>query len=203
MASSSTRRLLSIIGMLGSDQPGEVVNAAKLAGAILKGMGLTWGDLVDKANLDGERVQPSSYAQEYAKAQAAAAQANREEMQKHAAQRKAAEQERMAEYLRQQKQQTADFLRGWEQNQGGVANNPYARPKPSRQANYSERSAKKHGIRLWDLIRYAMSRIDELDSWETSFVRTLHNFGPNVAATEAQWRSAMAISRKLNVRKQA
>jgi hypothetical protein len=44
-------RLAMILGMLGSAHDGEVVNAARLAGRMLKEAGLTWPQV-----LDGERI---------------------------------------------------------------------------------------------------------------------------------------------------
>jgi hypothetical protein len=42
-----SERLVKVLGMLGSDYPGERANAAQMATQILKDAGLTWYDVLD------------------------------------------------------------------------------------------------------------------------------------------------------------
>jgi hypothetical protein len=42
-------KLVKVLGMLGSDHDGEVAAAGRMAHAMLKAMGLTWGDVIKPA----------------------------------------------------------------------------------------------------------------------------------------------------------
>jgi hypothetical protein len=42
----SAERLAKLLGMLGSNSDGERANAARMADQLVRGLGLTWGDIV-------------------------------------------------------------------------------------------------------------------------------------------------------------
>jgi hypothetical protein len=46
----SAERLTKLLGMLGSNSDGERANAARMADQLVRGLGLTWGDIVIPAH---------------------------------------------------------------------------------------------------------------------------------------------------------
>jgi hypothetical protein len=154
-------RLADLAGMLGSDHDGERATAAHMATVQLKSMGLTWRELVGRAQHPATKVGGST----------------------------------------------------------GPAHNPYnpfnwgppprpERPPPQQpqwgnawraQTPPKQRWAKRHGIKLWDLARYAMTRLDDLTEWETNFIRAKEAIGAKVTGTEAEWRVLCQIAAKLGV----
>jgi hypothetical protein len=74
--------------------------------------------------------------------------------------------------------------------------------EPQRQPPRSypgKRSASKEGIKLWEFVRYASLRPQQMTSWEAGFVKGFLEIGPKATATEAQWRILLQIAEKLNV----
>lgn len=55
LSAAERQRLVALLGMLGSDQPGEVANAARLAERFRRQYGMTWDDLL---NLDAPPPKP-------------------------------------------------------------------------------------------------------------------------------------------------
>lgn len=49
LAASDRDRLTRLLGMLGSDYPGEVANAGRLADRLVRAAGLTWRDVITPA----------------------------------------------------------------------------------------------------------------------------------------------------------
>jgi hypothetical protein len=52
-------RLAKVLGMLGSDHDGEIAAAGRRANAMIKGAGLTWGDVIARAAPKSEPQQQS------------------------------------------------------------------------------------------------------------------------------------------------
>jgi hypothetical protein len=56
MAQLDKRKLIMVLGMMGSSHDGEVVNAARQAHQMLRAVGLTWRDVI-KADFDKTAYQ--------------------------------------------------------------------------------------------------------------------------------------------------
>jgi hypothetical protein len=50
-------KLVKVLGMLGSDHDGEVAAAGRRADAMIKGAGLSWGDVIARATRRSEQPQ--------------------------------------------------------------------------------------------------------------------------------------------------
>ena len=180
-------KLRAIIGMLGSDHDGERANAARLATAELRRLGLTWADLVNRAfGQAPPRPQPAQQQPSYPQAGAGFANAFQWPNWQTAAQPR-------ADAATAQQQAFRDRQRGsWEQ-------------PPPRQRTYSasRRTSSRDGYRLWDLVRFASLHGQRLSRWENDLLATFLAYGPNCAASEAQWKHLLLIAEKLNVKASA
>lgn len=77
---------------------------------------------------------------------------------------------------------------GWE---------PQARPE--RRPSPGKRTARRNGVSLWEFVRYASLRKEQLGPWDIGFLNTFLTIGPKCQATESQWRQIDRIAEKLNM----
>jgi hypothetical protein len=155
-------KLAAIAGMLGSEHDGERAAAARIATAELQALGLTWRDLVERAQRSTTKVG-GAYTDPFQW---------RTSPQQNSYQNGA--------------WQNAD----WAQRANAQAYNRTP-PKP--------RTNTHRGIKLWDLVRYALARTEDLTAFETKFIEAKHAIGSRVNATEAEWRVLIQIAVKLGV----
>ncbi len=175
-------KLRAVCGMLGSKFENERANAADMATGLLAKLGLSWGSLVDEAfrKIDQAKRAPtqSPFPSSYP-SPGAGWQAFRHQWGQRAAQA-----------------QQSDFF--GQQPPGGPTRNPYsAGPRPSAGRTTAKR---RHGLLLWDVIKYAHARLDRLDTWEQQFVISRYGMGEGQEGTDAVWATVIALATKLNIR---
>ena len=171
-------KLRAIIGMLGSDHDGERANAARLATAELRRLGLTWADLVNRAfGQAPPRPQPAQ-----------------QQAYQHPADGYANPAAGFANAFQWPNWQNADAFRDRQRG-------PWEQPPP-RQRTYSasRRTASRDGYKLWDLVRFASLHGQRLSRWENDLLATFLAYGPACAASESQWHHLLLIAEKLNVK---
>lgn len=74
----------------------------------------------------------------------------------------------------------------------------YQRP-PGRSYTAGRRSHTQGGLDLWDFVRYADSRRDQLGTWDKAFIDTFINIGAKCTATDGQWRQVFRIAEQLGI----